>query len=686
MNLENRRAVLSEQLRDNIGSRRVKSAVFLTYEFDPEFFELHVLPQLFDRGFSPNPRVSMLQAEDAIREEIDIAVYYDRRGLVPEAGSASLDYRRIDVSRKDGVFHSKNILLLLEEGEEEGPTESLLIVTTSANLTRSGWWSNLESAHFLELPEGSLSQIRDDLLTNGGLISRLEREDRTGSKPQALDMIRGFLQKKIFQGGQRSSGGILFPRLFVGRQSVPNFLVDEVRIDGSRYFLEVISPFFDNTDGAETLKVLIAAVKPKSTRVFLPRKEDGTALCREPYFHAVASIPDVEWGELPKSMTRWSDNERVTKERYVHAKVYRLFSKELKKEYLLTGSVNLTDAAHSPGSKKNFETAVFLESPEIKGKLDWWMTALPPDVMGGMLFGDPESEEKSDLAVHNVSFQYQWAERRLSYFWEETQKNPRQVDVLQSGVKRFSFTPVRFGEWVDLSAECAAAIREGMRSTTFLEIIVDGAPPQRVLVREEGMEGKPSIRGELTPEEIMEYWSLLSPEQKTAFWERKVFLFPGENEEALARQVLPDVGPESMFDRFAGIFHAFASMEVRIREGLEGGRRKRDVQYLLFGNKYDSLSSLIEKVLSAEEADPVNQYVTLLCAKRLIEKLPSIDEMYCRDNMNKISDLNRQLNGLHEIRGRLLEAEEGSASGFLEWFERIFFTDIRMPEGAAEIA
>jgi len=107
-----------------------------------------------------------------------LAVYYDLRGIPETASSASLDYRRFALSRPGGVFHPKNILLLLEDEDESQKSTSLLLVTTSANLTRAGWWENLEAAHMIELPENSKSLLRDDLLGDNGLLSRVVKHDR----------------------------------------------------------------------------------------------------------------------------------------------------------------------------------------------------------------------------------------------------------------------------------------------------------------------------------------------------------------------------------------------------------------------------------------------------------------------------------------------------------------------------
>ena len=673
------RAVLSETLLRGIGSRRVKVAVFTTYQFDPDFFEVNIIPLLFDRGWSPNPKVSRTLSEDAIREGIEIAVYYDRSGLTQGGGTAALDYRRFDVSRPTGVFHPKNILLLVEDIIEDEVRESLILVTTSANLTRSGWWENVESAHMIEMRQDMKSVIRDDLLGLGGLLSRLEREDRTGDPHKAIDAIRSFLVKRTESTSQKRRDGVLLPRLYVGKQSVPDFLREEMGIGGEEYCLEIISPYFEKSDEAKTLKTLVNALEPRSTRVFLPKREDGAALCGEGYYRFVVSMRGVQWGQLPEGLLRWSDKREDSRGRFVHAKVYRLFSRVEGREFILSGSVNLTGAAHSSGSAGNFETALFVETPGGE-KLDWWMSPLPSGAPP-LEFIDPDRQDEDKRSIHNISFRFDWTEDTLKYFWEKPQVVPARAEVLMMKVPVFEMPSLVFDRWEELHSEAAKSVRNLLRSTTFLELVVDGNDPQLILIREEGMERKPPLSASLSPEEILEYWSLLSTEQKAAFWERQILSkLPEEAVEAL-RGKYPQEAPSSMFDRFAGIFHAFSRVEARVALAFKE-KRPKEVEYLLFGKKSDSLETLIDKIEEKEDSDPVNDYVTLLCARMLVQKIRDLDQGFADEHEHRIKLLKERLRVVDDIRARLAGDLGEDAKEFLAWFEQMFFLDVTLPEGA----
>src|ERR1700730_9723408 len=148
--------------------RRLVAAVFLTFRFDPEFFEQEILPVFLDVPLSHAAAIKLVQLEDALRSvPHGVVVYYDQNGLVPEAGPARLDVKRIAVRHRTGIFHPKNVLALVESGEPDQDghrAKSLIVACLSANLTRAGWWENLEVCHTEEIAEGAFTRVREDLI------------------------------------------------------------------------------------------------------------------------------------------------------------------------------------------------------------------------------------------------------------------------------------------------------------------------------------------------------------------------------------------------------------------------------------------------------------------------------------------------------------------------------------------
>ena len=132
------------------------------------WLDLDRAAQLADRlqgfGDRPGENVRRVQLDEALQTLDHIAVYYDRHGLITERGPARLEYDRFGVSMTTGVLHAKHVLLLIEDEQDDRNSQRLVLVTTSANLTRSGWWENAEVAHVHTLHGGDKDSLRNDLL------------------------------------------------------------------------------------------------------------------------------------------------------------------------------------------------------------------------------------------------------------------------------------------------------------------------------------------------------------------------------------------------------------------------------------------------------------------------------------------------------------------------------------------
>ena len=136
------------------------------------------------------------------------------------------------------------------------------------------------------------------------------------------------------------------------------------------------------------------------------------------------------------------------------------------------------------------------------------------------------------------------------------------------------------------------------------------------------MSHKPSLLFRLSATDILRYWSLLTQEQRAAFLEARApeVALLGQGADLVARAKLA-LEKETLFDRFAGFFHAFGCLERAVRESLDDGHDK-DANYRLFGRKYDSLGSLLDRVASENKVDAdVDHYVLFLCARQLCQEI-----------------------------------------------------------------
>ena len=672
--------VLTEQVADAIKGRRVRIGVFTTFSFDPGFFELNILPVLFDQPFSQPDKVRRLQLEDALRTIDHLAVYYDRRALAQDGEPAQLDYRRLDVSRHTGYFHPKVILLLVDEHDEAGgapadtgsgaePARQALIVgILSANLTRAGWWENVECAHIEESTDRDINDerhsFRPDLLP---LLQRVRESASDGDDQSALDRIIAFLSARSQDNSlkESTSGGRHRTRIFGGQsQAALSDWLQQLEFDSEGLNLEVISPYFD-ARGEGPLRSLIETLRPREVRVFLPSETDGALLVTKATYEAIAGLDNARWARLPGEVTNRGRDEKsqLLAPRRVHAKVYRLW-KRGGPDLLLVGSPNLTNAGHSPATAGNLEAAFFVDISDIGHGRRWWLEPVE-QAADRFVPTKPEEADGLDEVGLDLSLQFDWGAKQLSYYLKESTADEFRV-LTTAGQPLAIVERPRFGRWTRLGRAAWSRIEGILLSTSFL-LIEHRGKSWRILVREENMGHRPSLLTQLTPEEILEYWSLLTPHQRTQFLEAHVL---DQIEGLPVVRVEQLHARNTLFDRFAGIYHAFACLERAVDTALEDGR-DNEADARLLGAKYDSLPNLLQKTLDRQEGDSILNYVTFLCARQLRQELSGRHLEFFSQRKEHVQRLDKLLDHLPNLR-KSIELDDAHADRFLQWYETEF--------------
>lgn len=679
---------LSAQLEERIGGRTVKAALFTTFSLEPIFFEQSVLPLLFEESFSTVPRLLRCQLEEALISGPPVAVFYDAGALVSTDGSnAALDFRKVPVFRRTGCFHPKVILLLLERApadnqESEEAETALLLGVGSANLTRKGWWENLESFAFVEIGAQEKSSLRVDLRE---FLRILRKEAERFGEPEALGLIRRFLDREVKTFEFRTRSKLFQPRLFFGQQRLPEFLAENLLISGDRFNLEILSPYFEGSD-AGPLADLIEALDPREVRLLEPQPEVQGAGASRAFINSVASLgARVGWGRMPEAyLARKQTGVEVTR-RFAHAKVLRLWSQAQAKEFVAIGSANLTRAAYGQTKAGNLECMLLIESegPTARRPV-FWLEPLEDELVQAKSLADVEGdkrEETAPLAVH-----FDWTNRQGDYCWFGNEVE----EFALLGATEEPLASVRassVGEWEALPEEANLRLGHHLESSPLVRVRWGGIE-SRLLVDELGLVHRPMLLLQLTPEEILRYWSLLSVSQ------RQVFIEGHASDDLavsnLAAPRLQKLGATSgLFDRFAGVFHAFARLEERIHKALREGRA-REAEALLLTPRHDSLPTLLRKLLDTEEGgtskeastnpDWTLRYVTLLSARQLIMKLQSSEDREVVEfaEPHRVA-LNRLLERVRDLKQVTDHVDLGSGSEkreFLAWFERSFLAEV----------
>lgn len=667
------RAVLSEHFQDRLKGKRVVAGLFLTFQFDPGFFEQEILPVFFDIPVSHAAAIRLLQLEDAIRENgTKIAVCYDSAGLVAEANSSRLDVRRIPMRHRTGVFHPKNLFLLVEPSvaNEDGQRpRSLLVSSASANLTRAGWWENVEVCHVEVIEAGSKTRLREDLLD---FLRKLRTQMLTKEDREFLTEILAFLRNETESRQQRSSNERLHTHFYWGQKPISQFLKDVAGDWIKGAYLEVISPYFDDAEVCTPLRNLVEALSPRQVRIFLPRDASGAAQCRNELYDDVAAIDNCHWGRLPKDLLRMGKSEQVA-ERFVHAKVYRFFNRNPKREVLFVGSANLTTPGHLGGA--NQESGFLVEIEPVRAP-DFWLEV--DDKRPRFIPTTPEDDESALAGRSNLMIRYHWDQQRAEVYWDAKSDSPKLTLEAPRGVPLGSLPSFEGRNWTTTPPETAEAIECALAITSFVHVNGEASAPLVVLVQEEGMTHKPSLLMSLSAADILRYWSMLTEDQRSAFIEARAgeLIGAGLGEDLVAR-TKPPVEINTLFDRFAGFFHAFACLQSTISVALAPpvGQRAnpREAVHRLFGRKYDSLGNLLDRVFASDAAyDDIDRYVIAMCARQLLEEIqqahPDFWGKYVRDTRR----LQRSLGRIADVRDRLVARNSSDMAIFLDWFEPWF--------------
>ena len=592
-----------------------------------------------------------------------IDVFYEGRALAAHEGGGRLGWSRVRCTgKRGGVFHPKVVLALLQDTDG---LESLVVSVASANLTRTGWWTNVECADVVRLEDGERHGYLDGLVTLVDQLAALTTADR---RP-ATTRIRDFLARQQ-PYTTKTEGGRMRPSLLPGYEELPQKLV---QLGGSRLrgaHLEVISPFLDEDPGDVTsaLHALRVALQPRTVTVALPVREGATTVTREVFDSVAAS--GVTWGRVPRPFTRTTGGVEAG-DRAIHAKVYHLWrggSDSL--DVWVTGSHNLTDAAHS--GRRNFEVSVVHET-NARGRALLESLAAEPLTFGEV---DPDLEEKVDLVdLVPVTVRWSWKTLSGSVTWDpSTQPPPVTLSLAGSEVLRT--------EWpagvktIGLDARSGDALHQALLTTSLLLARTDDGREGPVLVVEDDHDCKPDllVGVHLTPAEILALWAVPDLRERLKRLARiRTSAASDEDDLELAR--VRAIAPLSMFDQLAGVFQAFGGLSRRVQDALAEKAPGRAAR-LLWAPSFDSPINVLKLALDAD--DPVLAYVTYRCAAALDDEVVSGHAGLAGSYAELRRRFLEQLGHVDTVRERIVQGSSDPAATreFLDWFDKHFAEEI----------
>lgn len=658
------RAVLGEALQEAIGGDEVRALLLTTHDLDPQFLEAEILPVFLGNTLQHTQRTRQVQLEHEIRgRDVDIDVYYEGRALAAHEGAARLGWSRLRMTgRRGGVFHPK-VVLALCSGDQG---ESLIVSVASANLTRGGWWTNLEVADVVRLNDG---QRHGYLAGLKALVKQLDRAAPALANRSATKRVAKFLARQEAYS-TITDGGTLRPTLLPGWTSMTAELG---RLFGNRLagsHLEVITPFHDADPLAEgsALIGLIDQFRPRSTTIALPMLGVGTPL-PQAVFDRIAADDRIAWGRIPTAYTRLADGVDAG-DRSVHAKVYRFWRGGSEPfEVLIAGSHNLSGAAHS--GTTNFEVSVI---HELRGRRQQPFLERADDRPDAFDVLDPEEEAQHTPSALPLSLAYDWESGQASARWDAGTP-PQPVVISRAGESVVRVDLQQRQNTVALDAQDSGRLREVLMSSCVVTATIHDGSSSPLLLIELNHDLKPLLTGmTLTPAELLALWAI--PDLRSRL--EKAGRLQGER--GPTEPDLDGAPPAtvSMFEQFAGVYHAFQGLKTRIGEMVAAGR-VRAAAVLLYGRGLDSPCTVLELVRDQADDDLALAYVTFRCARHLLDAVET-------DHQSLATELPRQRQELigvvahHDRLRRALiesaaESERAELEQFLVWFDDQFDTE-----------
>jgi hypothetical protein len=331
------------------------------------------------------------------------------------------------------------------------------------------------------------------------------------------------------------------------------------------------------------------------------------------------------------------------------------------------GSANLTSAAHQNGG--NFETGFLVDMIPAR-RPEFWLSPDERDPVDYLLRTEDEASAASGGTRLNL--RYHWDRSCAEAYWDHPKEAPR-LRIEARGIPVGEIDGLAPRTWTQVTPEMSQRVGEVLKETSLFTVHGDGDRAAMLLVQEEGMSHKPSLLLQLSAADILRYWSLLTPAQRAAFLEATApeIAFSGQGADLVTKAKFV-LDHDTLFDRFAGFFHAFGCLERAVRTALDSNHSK-EADYRLFGKKYDSLGSLLDRVASEQgKADHVDSYVIMMCARQLCQEIGRNYRDYWNQHKADVKSLDGRFKELAAVRDCLIRENKDGFADFLTWFDEWF--------------
>lgn len=640
---------ISEAFRTAIGEREVMQAFFSTYSFEPDFFELEVLPLLLGSpSLSSNESIRYYQLQSLMRQHAGrLAVVYDLSVFDPLlAPRLEVDYLPMRVG--GACQHAKLMVLVVRDRQSK--QQSIVLGAGSFNLTKAGWWENLEVGHWVELREGFVpGNIHRPLL-------EALRFFQAQSPSPVLEAILGVAQT-FEASADDPSCSFYFSGSGAGRTHFDAFIVGHTDAEAP---LEVISPFFAAEGDNRTIVGFLR--RYPSVTVLLPLDEHGQALVDRQSVYQALPGETISWGRWSESV-RKSHLDQKGCYRRLHAKIYQSLGAD---PWSFVGSVNLSYKAF----RQNVEAGFLLKGHAVKALLAPMQT--PPD----RFKVEPEANSQSDSGQQEmppIQALFDWQNETLHV----SSQQAGSLALLNSASEILLSVQL---DGVDEQLVSAPQLKQHLQGSSLMHVrwqSDEKLATGTVLVSQRNLFCRPTHLPPLDLQALLRIFIGMHESRRLAlFGDLAVRLLHASQDEGLQDEFLPVLTAEGSFESFFAEFSQVNGAFWVLAERLEKAEQAGDLQtlaYYLKGHQPDSLRKLLETIAGSGSISTapslIVRYLTLLSVADLLKLFAKhADETLLNDTEKALSSLEQN---------ELLAQLNGTKSEqFLRWFKAKFFEPV----------
>lgn len=594
---------ISEGFKRAIGERTVERAFFSTYCFEPDFFELEVMPLLLGGpSVSTDETIRYHQLQSLMSNSRGrFAVAYDVDVFNPQyAARLEVDYIPVRVAR--ACQHAK--VAVLEVVDATGKA-AIILAAGSFNLTKAGWWTNIEVGHWIELNQ---EYVPRNIATP--LAEALAFFQRHRAVPALASLQARLASWKI--GPNDNACTFYFSSAGASRRSFPDLL----KLVSPRY-IDIVSPFF--ADQGDNARVGDFLGRFDKVSLLLTTDEDGVATMTQAVYADLSKLANwCQWhSDVLSAFMRSADGFRK-----LHAKIYSGDS------WLFIGSVNLSYMA----LHQNVE-AGFLLTGTKRLKL---LSALPEQHIFSPADSLEARKHAGEAAMPPVQLAYDWLSGELEalspatgeltlYDAEGTARGKYQLEANIISMLTIDGLSVQLqhstliaGYWTELDGRCSDR--------------------RNLLVSQRQVYCRPSALPELAVQDLLRIFQNMQPAARmaliTALAAKQAHL---AKDGLTSNEFLPPLPAAeqrtSFFSEFSEVNGGFWNLRQRLAEAQEAGRTD-ELAYYLDGQQPDSLRGLARALGATKPMAHVSlivRYLTLLSMDEVLASYPPASDDLARD-------------------------------------------------------